>query len=486
MSSTNGYQSTIPLMQNFVNGKFETSKGPIIGDVTNPATGEVLKQVPGSLKEEVDAAIASAQKAFVSWSTLPISKRVSYMFRFREIIHRRLADFTAMIRLEGGKTVKDAEGDIIRGLEVAEYACGFTGKVEGMYEKNLATDIDMMQIREPLGVCVGICPFNFPAMIPLWMIPIAIVTGNSFVLKPSELVPGSAHLLAEISLEAGFPPGVFNIVQGGKDTVDALLDNPHVKAVSFVGSTPIGRIVYQKASMRGIRAQCNMGAKNHAVVMSDCNKELTLNALTAAAFGATGQRCMAISVAVFVGESIQMLPALVQKAANVKLGTDENSDMGPLISSKAKARVETLVNSAKIQGAKIDYQGQAPSSKGNWVGPVVISNVTPEMDVYKEEIFGPVLVCLHVQSLDEAIQLINSNRFGNGTAIFTESGVAARKFQSQIEVGQVGINIPVPVPAPPFGFTGSKDSMWGDLPFYGPTGFAFFTRPKTVVSRFAW
>lgn len=484
--SSNGYSSSVPLMENFVGGKFQTSNGPIIGNVTNPATGQVLRQVPGSLKEEVDAAIAAAQEAFVSWSATPITKRVSYMFRFREIIHRRLADFVAVIRQEGGKTVKDAEGDIIRGLEVADYACGFTGKVEGMFEKNIATDIDMLQVREPLGVCIGICPFNFPAMIPLWMIPIALVTGNTFVLKPSELVPGAAHLLAEISLEAGFPPGVFNIVQGGKDTVEALLDNPHIKAVSFVGSTPIGRIVYQKASMKGIRAQCNMGAKNHAVIMPDCNKELTLQALTAAAFGATGQRCMAISVAVFVGESIGMLPALVEKAANVRMGTDENSDMGPLISAQAKARVEKLVQSAKTQGAKILYEGQPPSSKGNWMGPVIISNVTTDMDVYNQEIFGPVLVCLQVQTLDEAIQLINSNRFGNGTAIFTESGVAARKFQSEIEVGQVGINIPIPVPAPPFGFTGSKDSMWGDLPFYGPTGFAFFTRPKTIVSRFKW
>lgn len=484
--SSNGYSSSVPLMENFVGGKFQTSNGPIIGNVTNPATGQVLRQVPGSLKEEVDAAIAAAQEAFVSWSATPITKRVSYMFRFREIIHRRLADFVAVIRQEGGKTVKDAEGDIIRGLEVADYACGFTGKVEGMFEKNIATDIDMLQVREPLGVCIGICPFNFPAMIPLWMIPIALVTGNTFVLKPSELVPGAAHLLAEISLEAGFPPGVFNIVQGGKDTVEALLDNPHIKAVSFVGSTPIGRIVYQKASMKGIRAQCNMGAKNHAVIMPDCNKELTLQALTAAAFGATGQRCMAISVAVFVGESIGMLPALVEKAANVRMGTDENSDMGPLISAQAKARVEKLVQSAKTQGAKILYEGQPPSSKGNWMGPVIISNVTTDMDVYNQEIFGPVLVCLQVQTLDEAIQLINSNRFGNGTAIFTESGVAARKFQSEIEVGQVGINIPIPVPAPPFGFTGSKDSMWGDLPFYGLTGFAFFTRPKTIVSRFKW
>lgn len=484
--SSNGYSSSVPLMENFVGGKFQTSNGPIIGNVTNPATGQVLRQVPGSLKEEVDAAIAAAQEAFVSWSATPITKRVSYMFRFREIIHRRLADFVAVIRQEGGKTVKDAEGDIIRGLEVADYACGFTGKVEGMFEKNIATDIDMLQVREPLGVCIGICPFNFPAMIPLWMIPIALVTGNTFVLKPSELVPGAAHLLAEISLEAGFPPGVFNIVQGGKDTVEALLDNPHIEAVSFVGSTPIGRIVYQKASMKGIRAQCNMGAKNHAVIMPDCNKELTLQALTAAAFGATGQRCMAISVAVFVGESIGMLPALVEKAANVRMGTDENSDMGPLISAQAKARVEKLVQSAKTQGAKILYEGQPPSSKGNWMGPVIISNVTTDMDVYNQEIFGPVLVCLQVQTLDEAIQLINSNRFGNGTAIFTESGVAARKFQSEIEVGQVGINIPIPVPAPPFGFTGSKDSMWGDLPFYGPTGFAFFTRPKTIVSRFKW
>lgn len=484
--SSNGYSSSVPLMENFVGGKFQTSNGPIIGNVTNPATGQVLRQVPGSLKEEVDAAIAAAQEAFVSWSATPITKRVSYMFRFREIIHRRLADFVAVIRQEGGKTVKDAEGDIIRGLEVADYACGFTGKVEGMFEKNIATDIDMLQVREPLGVCIGICPFNFPAMIPLWMIPIALVTGNTFVLKPSELVPGAAHLLAEISLEAGFPPGVFNIVQGGKDTVEALLDNPHIEAVSFVGSTPIGRIVYQKASMKGIRAQCNMGAKNHAVIMPDCNKELTLQALTAAAFGATGQRCMAISVAVFVGESIGMLPALVEKAANVRMGTDENSDMGPLISAQAKARVEKLVQSAKTQGAKILYEGQPPSSKGNWMGPVIISNVTTDMDVYNQEIFGPVLVCLQVQTLDEAIQLINSNRFGNGTAIFTESGVAARKFQSEIEVGQVGINIPIPVPAPPFGFTGSKDSMWGDLPFYGLTGFAFFTRPKTIVSRFKW
>eukprot|EP00871_Galdieria_phlegrea_P000848 jgi/Galph1/1764/GphlegSOOS_G440.1 len=483
MSSSNGYQENIPLVPNFINGNFVNSKGPIIGDVTNPATGQVLRKVPGSTKEEVDVAISVAMKSFETWSSTPISKRLSYMFSFREIIKRRLKEIAAAITLEGGKTAKDAEGDIIRGLEVAEYACAYNGKVEGMYEKNYATQIDVMQVREPLGVCVGICPFNFPAMIPLWMVPIAIVTGEHFCLET--IRTRAVQILAEISQEAELPPGIFNVVQGGKDTVESLLENSHVKAVSFVGSTPIGRIIYQKASMRGIRAQCNMGAKNHAVIMPDCNKELTLNSLAAAAFGATGQRCMAISVAVFVDNSVDLMPALIEKAAAVKLGTDENSDMGPLISAKAKKRVESLIESAKKQGATIEYQGKCPYTEGNWIGPMIISNVNTSMDVYKEEIFGPVLVCLSVKTLKEAIDLINRNPYGNGTAIFTDSGAAARKFQSEIQVGQIGINLPIPVPPPPFGFTGSKDSMWGDLSFYGPTGFAFYTRPKTILSRFA-
>ncbi|KAK4525239.1 hypothetical protein GAYE_SCF09G3146 [Galdieria yellowstonensis] len=473
----------LPVVHNFVGGKFVASQGPIIQTVTNPATGESLQSVPSTTKQEVDHVVQVAQEAFESWSKMPMGRRLNYIFQLREGVRKRSAEIAQVITRELGKTPADAQGDVARGLEIVEYSCGAAGKLEGMFQKNVATNVDMMQMREPLGVCLGVCPFNFPAMIPLWMLPMSTVVGNTIVLKPSELVPGAVELIAQVVDEAKFPPGVFNVVQGGKETVDHLLEHPGIKAVSFVGSTPVGRHIYRKASERGIRAQCNMGAKNHAVIMPDAAKDTALNALVGAAFGASGQRCMAISVAVFVGEAGNWIPELVKKTQTLVLGTTEKSDLGPLVTEKAKQRVEKLIQSAESQGAKIEYRASVPFSSGNWVGPTIISQVQPHMDVYQQEIFGPVLSCIRVDTLEDAIQLINQNPYGNGTSIFTQSGVAARMFQSNIQVGQVGINLPIPVPAPPFGFTGSKDSMWGDLPFYGSTGFEFYTRPKTVITR---
>ncbi|GJQ10586.1 hypothetical protein GpartN1_g2377.t1 [Galdieria partita] len=475
--------ATLPTVSNFVGGKFVTSHGPIIHTVTNPATGESLQNVPGTTQQEVDKAMEIAQEAFENWSNMPIGRRLNYIFQLREGIKKRSKEIAQVITRELGKTPADAQGDVARGLEIVEYSCGAAGKLEGMFQKNVATNVDMMQMREPLGVCLGVCPFNFPAMIPLWMLPMSTIVGNTIILKPSELVPGAVELIAQVVDEAQFPPGVFNVVQGGKETVDCLLEHPFLKAVSFVGSTPVGRHIYRKASERGIRAQCNMGAKNHAVIMPDAAKDTALNALIGAAFGASGQRCMAISVGVFVGEAGNWIPELVKRTQSLVLGTSEGCDLGPLVTEKAKQRVEKCIQSAESQGATIEYRASVPYSKGNWVGPTIISHVKPHMDVYQQEIFGPVLSCIHVETLDDAIQLINRNPYGNGTSIFTQSGVVARMFQSNIQVGQIGINLPIPVPAPPFGFTGSKDSMWGDLPFYGSTGFEFYTRPKTVITR---
>jgi len=394
-----------------------------------------------------------------------------------------------VLTAEQGKTLPDAEGDIFRGLEVVEHACSIGTLSLGEFAENVAGGVDTYFIRQPIGVCVGITPFNFPAMIPLWMFPMAIVCGNTFVLKPSEQDPMTPMLLAELAIEAGIPPGVLNVVHGGKESVDTLCTHPDVKAVSFVGSTHVGEHVYKLASTHGKRAQCMMGAKNHAVVMPDANKEKSLDALVGAGFGAAGQRCMATSVAVLVGDANKWIPDIVAKAKTLKVnvGTAQGTDIGPVISKQAKTRIEGLIEQGVKEGAKLELDGRnatvAGYDKGNFIAPTIFSGVKPGHKVYTEEIFGPVLVLVSVETLDEAIELVNKNPFGNGTGIFTQSGAAARKFQNEIDVGQVGINVPIPVPVPYFSFTGSRGSKLGDLGPYGKQVIQFYTQVKTVTSR---
>ncbi len=480
---------TAPTVKLLINGKFVESKATQWRDIVNPATQEVLAHVPMCSAAEVDEAVKSAEAAFKTWKNTAIGARARIMLKLQELIRRDMKKLAACLTAEQGKTLPDAEGDVFRGLEVVEHACAIGSLSLGEYAENVAGGVDTYFIRQPIGVCAGITPFNFPAMIPLWMFPMAIVTGNTFVLKPSEQDPMTTMLLAELAMEAGVPPGVLNVVHGGKESVDALCTHPTIKAVSFVGSCHVGEHVYHLASTHGKRAQCMMGAKNHATIMPDANKDQALNAIVGAAFGAAGQRCMAISVAVLVGKANEWIPDIVAKAKSLKVnaGNQPGTDVGPLISKQAKARVEGYIQKGVDEGCKLDLDGRNPKiagyEQGNFVSPTVISGVKPHHTVYKEEIFGPVLVVVGVDSLDEAIALTNANPYGNGTGIFTQSGAVARKFQNEIDVGQVGINVPVPVPVPYFSFSGSRGSKLGDLGPYGKQAVQFYTQSKTVTAR---
>ncbi|MEO5692012.1 MAG: CoA-acylating methylmalonate-semialdehyde dehydrogenase, partial [Usitatibacter sp.] len=478
-----------PKVKLLINGKFVDSKASNWRDVINPATQEVLARVPMCDADEVGEAIAAASAAYKTWRNVPIGQRARIMLKLQELIRRDMKKIAAVLTAEQGKTLPDAEGDIFRGLEVVEHACSIGTLSLGEFAENVAGGVDTYFIRQPIGVCAGITPFNFPAMIPLWMFPMAIVCGNTFVMKPSEQDPMTPMLLAELALEAGVPPGVLNVVHGGKESVDTLCTHPDIKAVSFVGSTHVGEHVYKLSSEHGKRAQCMMGAKNHAVIMPDANKEQSLNALVGAGFGAAGQRCMATSVAVMVGEANKWIPDIVEKARTLKVngGTEKGADLGPVISKQALARIEGLIEDGVKEGAKLELDGRKPKiagyDKGNFIAPTVFSGVKPHHKVYTQEIFGPVLVIVSVDTLDEAIAVVNANPFGNGTGIFTQSGAAARKFQNEIDVGQVGINVPIPVPVPYFSFTGSRGSKLGDLGPYGKQVIQFYTQVKTITSR---
>ena len=479
----------VPTVKLYLNGRFVESKASQWRDVVNPATQEVLARVPMCGADEVDQAVRAAAAAFKTWRNTPIAARARIMLKLQEVIRRDMKKLAAVLTAEQGKTLPDAEGDVFRGLEVVEHACSIGTLTLGEFAENVAGGLDTYFLRQPLGVCAGITPFNFPAMIPLWMFPMAIVCGNTFVLKPSEQDPMTAMVLAELAAEAGVPPGVLNIVHGGKAAVDALCSHQDVKAVSFVGSCAVGEHVYRLASEHGKRAQCMMGAKNHAVVLPDANKEASLNALVGAGFGAAGQRCMAISVGVLVGPAREWIPDIVARAKTLKVsaGTEKGADLGPLISRQARSRVEGLIERGVKEGAKLELDGRdlevAAYPNGNFVGPTIFSNVKAEHDIYKTEIFGPVLLLMTADSLDEAIAIVNANPYGNGTGIFTQSGAAARKFQNEIDVGQVGINVPIPVPVPYFSFTGSRGSRLGDLGPYGKQAVQFYTTVKTVTAR---
>ncbi|RRW44688.1 CoA-acylating methylmalonate-semialdehyde dehydrogenase [Pseudomonas luteola] len=485
----NDAKADISQVKLLINGEWVDSKTQEWRDVVNPATQQVLARVPFATTDEVNAAIAAAQQAFTRWKRTPIGARMRIMLKYQALIREHMKRIAQTLSAEQGKTLADAEGDIFRGLEVVEHACSVGSLQMGEFAENVAGEVDTYTLRQPIGVCAGITPFNFPAMIPLWMFPMAIVCGNTFVLKPSEQDPLSTMQLVELALEAGIPPGVLNVVHGGKNVVDALCTHPDIKAVSFVGSTAVGTHVYNLAGQHGKRVQAMMGAKNHAVVLPDANKEQTLNALVGAAFGAAGQRCMATSVAVLVGKTREWLPELKAKAEQLKVnaGSEPGTDVGPLISKQARERVLGLIESGVAEGASLLLDGrnvQVPGyEQGNFVGPTLFSSVTTDMRIYTEEIFGPVLLTLEVDTLDEAIALVNRNPFGNGTGLFTQSGAAARKFQSEIDVGQVGINIPIPVPVPFFSFTGSRGSKLGDLGPYGKQVVQFYTQTKTVTAR---
>ncbi|WP_288386453.1 CoA-acylating methylmalonate-semialdehyde dehydrogenase [uncultured Acinetobacter sp.] len=472
-----------------INGEFVESTTSHWQDIVNPATQEVLGRVPFATAEEVNAAIAAAQNALASWRQTPIQARMRIMLKLQDLIRNNLKSIAQVLTAEQGKTLADAEGDIQRGLEVVEHACSIGTLQMGEYIEGVARGVDTYTVQQPLGVCAGITPFNFPAMIPLWMFPMAIVCGNTFVLKPSEQDPLSTMMLVELAIEAGIPAGVLNVVHGGKEVVDLLCTHHDIKAISFVGSTAVGTHVYQLAGQHGKRVQSMMGAKNHVVVMPDANKEQTLNALVGAAFGAAGQRCMALSVAIMVGEAQHWVDELVNKAKTLKVnaGHEPNTDVGPVISTRAKARVIDLINSGVEQGAKLLLDGRdvqvSGYEQGNFVGPTIFNQVTTDMRIYQEEVFGPVLAIMHVDTLEQAIALINANPFGNGVGLFTQNGHTARIFQHQIDIGQVGINIPIPVPVPFFSFTGSRGSKLGDLGPYGKQAVQFYTQTKTITSR---
>ncbi|MFV3334620.1 CoA-acylating methylmalonate-semialdehyde dehydrogenase [Pseudomonas sp. NY15437] len=479
----------VPTVKLFLDGKPVESTTSEWREVINPATQEVLARVPFATPEEVERAVASAKAAFKTWKKTPIGARARIFLKYQQLIRENMKELAAILTAEQGKTLPDAEGDVFRGLEVVEHAAGIGNLQLGELANNVAGGVDTFTLLQPIGVCAGITPFNFPAMIPLWMFPMAIATGNTFVLKPSEQDPMVTMRLVELAHEAGVPPGVLNVIHGGPDVVNAICDHPDIKAVSFVGSTRVGTHVYNRASLAGKRVQCMMGAKNHAVVLPDANKEQTLNAIAGAAFGAAGQRCMAVSVAILVGEAGQWIPDLVAKARTLKVsgGTEANTDVGPLVSCAALDRVSGLIERGVQEGATLELDGRNPQvagyAKGNFVGPTVFSGVTPQMTIYREEIFGPVLCVVSVKTFDEAIELINANPNGNGTALFTRSGAAARHFKEEIDVGQVGINVPIPVPVPLFSFTGSRGSKLGDLGPYGKQVVQFYTQTKTVTER---
>ncbi len=459
--------------------------------VFNPATGEEIAQVTMGGATEVDAAVRGAAEAGAAWGDTPPAKRARVMFALREICERRKDEIARTISREHGKTHADALGEVARALEVIEYACGAPEFLKGDFSRNVGPDIDSASERQPLGVVAGITPFNFPSMVPLWMIPMALVCGNSFILKPSERDPSSANLIADLLDEAGLPKGVFNVVHGGKDAVDAILDHPGIMAVSFVGSTPIADYVYRRGTAAGKRVQALGGAKNHMVIMPDADLDQAADALLGAGFGSAGERCMAVSVAVPVGEDTadRLVEKLAPQVAALKIGpsTDPDAEMGPVITRAAQDRIEGLISKGEAEGAKVVVDGRGFRLQGYeggfWVGGTLLDHVGTEMTVYCEEIFGPVLSIVRASSYADAVDMINAHAYGNGTAIFTRDGDAARDFSKRIQVGMVGVNVPIPVPVGYHSFGGWKQSIFGAHGIYGPEAVHFYTRLKTITSR---
>ena len=476
----------IPLL---LDGKFVQSRARESVPVTDPATQKVLAQAPLTTPAEIDRAVAGAQRAHLAWREVPVSERMRVMLDFQRLLKENQRALAKVVAQDNGKTFDDAMGDVWRGIEVAEFAAGIPTLMMGETVENVARGIDTYSVAQPVGVCAGICPFNFPAMIPLWMFPLATACGNAFILKPSEQVPLASVELGKLFLKAGAPPGVLQIVHGGRHQVDALLAHPGIRAVSFVGSVPVGQHIYRTGCENLKRVQALAGAKNHMIVMPDASREQAVSALVGASCGAAGQRCMAISAAVFVGQARKWLPDVKRAMQKIRPGvwSDKKAAFGPLISRAARERVLRLIREGREAGAELMLDGSrckvAGYPDGNWVGPTLFAKVRPEMSVYREEIFGPVLVCLEAGDLDEAIALANANPYGNGAAIFTSSGAAARKFRRESESGQIGVNVPIPVALPFFSFTGWKGSFYGDLHAYGKQAVRFYTETKTVTAR---
>lgn len=473
----------------YIAGEFVQSQTDQWIDVTDPATNEVIARAPCTTDTEMRRAIDNAGEVFKSWKETPVSERARVMMRYQALLKEHHDEIAEILSSETGKTFEDAKGDVWRGIEVVEHAANIPSLMMGETVENVAREIDTYSYTQPLGVCAGITPFNFPAMIPLWMFPMAIASGNTFILKPSEQDPLTPMRLAELFEEAGAPKGVLQVVHGGKEQVDVLLTDPAIKAVSFVGSVPVGRYIYETGTRNMKRVQSFAGAKNHMVILPDADKNQVVKALVGASVGAAGQRCMAISVAVFVGEAQEWIPEVKEALAAVRPGAwnDKEASYGPIISKQAKQRVESLITRGEEEGAKLMLDGRNCTvdglPDGNWVGPTLFAGVKPDMDIYKEEIFGPVLSCMEVDTLEDAINLVNDSPYGNGTSIFTSSGGAARRYQHEIEVGQVGINVPIPVPLPFFSFTGWKGSFYGDQHAYGKQAVKFYTETKTITCR---
>jgi malonate-semialdehyde dehydrogenase (acetylating)/methylmalonate-semialdehyde dehydrogenase len=458
--------------------------------VTDAATGEVVRTVPFANDVDIDLAVESARAAFPAWRATTPLRRARILMRFRDLLERHQDEMAAVITQEHGKTLPDAAGSVQRGLEVVEFATGIPHLLKGEHAEDVGQGVDSYSVRQPLGVCVGITPFNFPIMCPLWMMPMALACGNTFVLKPSEKDPSASMLAARLLTDAGLPDGVLSVVHGDRQAVDALLTHPTVAAVSFVGSTPVARHVYETATAHGKRVQALGGAKNHAVVLPDADLDGAADALIGAAYGSAGERCMAISAVVAVGAAGDAIVArLRERAAALRVGPGDRAgvEMGPLITAAHRERVEQFVNAGEREGAALVLDGRgltvAGHTGGHFLGPTLFDHVTREMSIYREEIFGPVLVVLRVDHLDEAIALVNDNPYGNGTAVFTQSGAAARRFSNEIQVGMVGINVPIPVPMAFFSFGGWKSSLFGDLHVHGPDAVRFYTRTKVITSR---
>jgi malonate-semialdehyde dehydrogenase (acetylating)/methylmalonate-semialdehyde dehydrogenase len=478
------------LIHHYIGGRETPGRSERFGDVYNPALGSVARRVAFATNEEVGQAIAAAAAAFPAWAATPPLRRARVMFKFKELIERDADKLAQLISSEHGKVVSDAKGEVQRGLEVVEFACGIPHLLKGEYTEQVGTGIDSWSLRQPLGVCVGITPFNFPAMVPLWMFPIAIACGNAFVLKPSERDPSASVLLAQLLKEAGLPDGVFNVVQGDKVAVDALLTDPRVASVSFVGSTPIAQYIYKTGCAHGKRVQALGGAKNHLVVMPDADLDQAVDALIGAAYGSAGERCMAISVAVAVG---QVADALVERLATrarslkISTGADDSAEMGPLVTRQHLDKVTGYLAAGEKEGAKLVVDGRGHRvpgyEQGFFLGGCLFDDVKPNMSIYREEIFGPVLSVVRVPDFDQAVDLVNGHEYGNGVSIFTRDGDAAREFAARVQIGMVGINVPIPVPVAFHSFGGWKRSLFGDHFMYGQEGVRFFTRLKTVTGR---
>ncbi|MCU1684332.1 MAG: hypothetical protein JWQ81_5071 [Amycolatopsis sp.] len=477
-------------ISHWIDGKPFSGIAERSGDVFDPATGEVAAKVDFASQDEVSEAVAAAKRALPGWRGTSLAGRTRVMFAFRELLAARRDELAKIVTSEHGKVESDAAGEIARGLENVEYACGAAQLLKGGFSENVSTGVDVYSIAQPLGVVGVISPFNFPAMVPLWFVPNAIACGNTVVLKPSEKDPSAANFIAELFAEAGLPDGVLNVLHGDKVAVDGLLEHPDVKAISFVGSTPIARYVYETGTRNGKRVQALGGAKNHMIVLPDADLDLAADAAVSAGFGSAGERCMAVSVLVAVGPAgDELVGKITDRMTALKVGDGRNpeSEMGPLVTAAHHARVESYVDAGVASGATLVVDGRGVEADGGeggfWLGPTLFDHVRPEMSIYTDEIFGPVLAVVRAEGYDEALALINANPYGNGTAIFTNDGGAARRFQNEVEVGMVGVNVPIPVPVSYYSFGGWKDSLFGDSHAYGPEGFHFFTRTKVVTSR---